>query len=62
MIVARGDTLLPLRKYGMTTDFGTVALLIGLIGGLALFLFGMEIMTRALEQVTGASMKGSLRG
>ncbi|TCP40791.1 Na/Pi cotransporter family protein [Rhodovulum marinum] len=28
-----------------------------LVGGLALFLFGMEIMTRALKQVAGASMK-----
>ncbi|GAA0292871.1 Na/Pi cotransporter family protein [Rhodovulum strictum] len=34
---------------------GTIAAT--LVGGLALFLFGMEIMTRALKQVAGESMK-----
>lgn len=41
----------------MTTELNTLALSTGLIGGLALFLFGMDIMTRALKQVAGASMK-----
>ena len=33
---------------------------IGLIGGLALFLFGMDILSRALKQVAGASMRSLL--
>lgn len=41
----------------MTTEISQLELSIGLIGGLALFLFGMDIMTRALKQVAGASMK-----
>ncbi len=41
----------------MTADLDTLALSTGLVGGLALFLFGMEIMTRALKQVAGASMR-----
>ena len=41
----------------MTAELNQMELSIGLIGGLALFLFGMDIMTRALKQVAGASMK-----
>jgi phosphate:Na+ symporter len=41
----------------MTTELDPLALFTGLFGGLALFLFGMDIMTRALKQVAGASMK-----
>ncbi|MDJ0820386.1 MAG: Na/Pi cotransporter family protein [Paracoccaceae bacterium] len=41
----------------MTTELNQLDLTIGLIGGLALFLFGMDIMTRALKQVAGSSMK-----
>ncbi|MEW9920935.1 Na/Pi cotransporter family protein [Marimonas sp. MJW-29] len=32
----------------------------GLIGGLALFLFGLDILTRALKQIAGASLKDVL--
>lgn len=39
------------------TGLNTLTLLTGLIGGLALFLFGMDVMTRALKQVAGASMR-----
>lgn len=42
------------------TELNTLALSTGLVGGLALFLFGMDIMTRALKQVAGASMKSIL--
>ena len=38
----------------------TAAILIGLAGGLALFLFGMEQMTAALKQVAGSGMKSLL--
>lgn len=41
----------------MAGDLNQLELSTGLIGGLALFLFGMDIMTRALKQVAGASMK-----
>ena len=41
----------------MTQELNQLELTTGLIGGLALFLFGMDIMTRALKQVAGASMK-----
>ncbi len=44
----------------MTTAFEQLQVLTGLIGGLALFLFGLNIMTRALKQVAGASMKSVL--
>ena len=44
----------------MTSELNHFALGSGLIGGLALFLFGMDIMTRALRQVAGASMKSIL--
>lgn len=33
----------------------------GLAGGLALFLFGMENMSRALQQAAGERMRGFLR-
>ncbi len=39
------------------TELDNLTLFTGLIGGLALFLFGMDIMTRALKQVAGASLK-----
>lgn len=45
----------------MSTELNTLSLFTGLIGGLALFLFGMDIMTRALKQVAGASMKSILQ-
>ncbi len=38
-------------------EFDSLALSTGLVGGLALFLFGLDIMTRALKQVAGASMR-----
>ncbi len=44
----------------MTGELNHLELSTGLIGGLALFLFGMDIMTRALKQVAGASMKSIL--
>ncbi len=44
----------------MAEDLNQLRLLVGLVGGLALFLFGMDIMTRALKQVAGASIKSIL--
>lgn len=44
----------------MSTDLDGLALATGLIGGLALFLFGMDIMTRALKRVAGDHMKTML--
>ena len=41
----------------MIGDLDQLALLSGLVGGLAIFLFGMDIMTRALKQVAGNSLK-----
>ncbi|MGB5560063.1 MAG: Na/Pi symporter, partial [Paracoccaceae bacterium] len=41
----------------MTAELNQVALGTGLIGGLALFLFGMDILTRALKQVAGDHLK-----
>lgn len=41
----------------MITELDQFALATGLVGGLALFLFGMDIMTRALKQVAGDYMK-----
>ena len=41
-------------------DLNQLELSSGLIGGLALFLFGMDIMTRALKQVAGVSLKSIL--
>ena len=41
----------------MTGELDHFALLTGLLGGLALFLFGMDIMTRALERAAGDQMK-----
>lgn len=41
----------------MNTDLDHFTLLTGLFGGLALFLFGMDIMTRALERAAGDKMK-----
>ncbi len=38
-------------------ELDSLALSTGLVGGLALFLFGMDIMTRALKQVAGSSMR-----
>lgn len=45
---------------GVIGDLNHLELSSGLIGGLALFLFGMDIMTRALKQVAGVSMKSIL--
>lgn len=44
----------------MAEDLNHLNLFVGLIGGLALFLFGMDIMTRALKQVAGASIRSIL--
>ncbi len=44
----------------MTAELNQLQILTGLLGGLALFLFGMNIMTRALKQVAGNSMKSIL--
>jgi len=38
------------------------ALVMGLLGGLALFLFGMDLMARSLKLVAGERMKGVLGG
>ena len=46
------------NKMTETVDWGTI--IIGLFGGLAIFLFGMELMTRALKGVAGNSMKDLL--
>ena len=45
----------------LITELDTLSLSTELIGGLALFLFGMDIMTRAIKQVAGASMKSILK-
>lgn len=44
----------------MTAELNQLQLMTGLVGGLALFLFGMDIMTGALKQVAGESMKALL--
>jgi phosphate:Na+ symporter len=44
----------------MTNPFGTFELWSGLFGGLALFLFGMDVMTRALKAAAGDYMKDIL--
>ena len=44
----------------MTGDLDHFALGIGLVGGLAFFLFGMDIMTRALKQVAGDYLRSLL--
>ncbi|MCA8930535.1 MAG: Na/Pi cotransporter family protein, partial [Alphaproteobacteria bacterium] len=41
----------------MNAELNQMELATGLVGGLALFLFGMDIMTRALKQVAGASIR-----
>lgn len=41
----------------MNGEPDTFALVSGVIGGLALFLFGMDVMTRSLKQVAGDYMK-----
>jgi phosphate:Na+ symporter len=44
----------------MTNPFATFDLWAGLVGGLALFLFGMDVMTRALKEAAGDYMKDLL--
>lgn len=44
----------------MTEILASSELWVGLVGGLALFLFGMELLTRALTRVTGDRMRGLL--
>ncbi len=44
----------------MTETIDWVAIIIGLFGGLAIFLFGMEIMTAGLKNVAGSRMKDLL--
>ena len=41
----------------MSEEIDSFALATGLIGGLALFLFGMDILTRALKLVSGSHLK-----
>jgi phosphate:Na+ symporter len=42
----------------LTTDVG--AIVMGILGGLALFLYGMELLTDALKQLAGQGMKNML--
>lgn len=44
----------------MTVGLDSFTLLAGLAGGLALFLFGMDVMSRALKRVAGSYMKDML--
>lgn len=44
----------------MVDDLNQLELLVGLTGGLAIFLLGMDFMTRALKQVAGASIRSIL--
>lgn len=44
----------------MTTELDNFALAAGLVGGLALFLLGLDFMSRALKQVAGDHMKSML--
>jgi len=44
----------------MTEDLDTFALFTGLFGGLALFLFGMDLMTAALKRLAGDQLKDLL--
>jgi phosphate:Na+ symporter len=44
----------------MTTELDKFALFTGLFGGLALFLFGMDLMTAALKRVAGEQLKDLL--
>ncbi len=44
----------------MTAELNHFGLWSGLLGGLALFLFGMDLLTRALKVVAGDGMKGIL--
>ncbi len=44
----------------MTGDVDTFTLITGLFGGLALFLFGMDLMTAALKRVAGDRLKDLL--
>ncbi len=43
-----------------TTELNMVSLVIGLLGGLSLFLFGMEQMTTSLKAVAGDGMRAIL--
>jgi len=44
----------------MAELFTDIDLWVGLLGGLALFLFGLDLLTRALKRVTSDQMKGIL--
>jgi phosphate:Na+ symporter len=44
----------------MTGELDKFALITGLFGGLALFLFGMDLMTAALKRVAGDRLKDLL--
>ena len=44
----------------MTDTIDWVAVIIGLFGDLAIFLFGMEIMTSGLKNIAGSRMKDLL--
>ncbi len=44
----------------MDNVFASFDLWVGLFGGLALFLFGMDILTRSLKRATGDHMKAIL--
>jgi len=41
----------------MDNPFSSLDLWVGLFGGLALFLFGMDILTRALKRAAGDHMR-----
>jgi phosphate:Na+ symporter len=49
-----------MRRKPMTNPFTTFDLWSGLFGGLALFLFGMDVMTKALKAAAGDYMKDVL--
>lgn len=44
----------------MSQDLDTFTLIAGLVGGLVLFLFGLDILTRALKQIAGDYIKSLL--
>ena len=40
-----------MKEQELVEDLNQLEMFVGLIGGLALFLFGMDILSRALKQV-----------
>ena len=45
----------------LASDLDTTTLVIGLAGGLAIFLFGMEQMTEAMKKAAGAGLRDLLK-